>query len=96
MGNSYRIMCLNCKEYLFLGKENEWYSNKELMYLLKDFLLSHTNHFLKVGGDEWNCSYTLDKKGIIELPTKDFKEFNSKYSKQDFNSANPEKVVKGK
>lgn len=85
MGNCYKIMCLECKEYLFLGKENEWYSDKEKMYILRDFLLAHTNHHLKVGGDEWNCAYFIGKKDkIIQLPASDFKEFDDKYSKEDF------------
>ena len=80
-------MCINCEEYFYLGKENEWYSDKEKMYLLRDFLLSHTNHFLKIGGDEWNRAFRFGKKDLEELPTKAYKEFDDKYSKQDFKEA---------
>lgn len=82
MGNYYRIICLDCKEYLFLGKENEWYSDERLMYILKDFLLSHTNHHLTVGGDEWNSAY--DMKTMKQLPLPGYKEFEDTYSKQDY------------
>lgn len=82
MGNKYKLMCLNCKEYFYLGDELIWWQDKELMYCLKDFLLSHTNHILKVGGDEWNCAH--DDKYEKQLPTPDFKENDYKYSKKDY------------
>ena len=82
MGNYYRIFCMSCKEMLFLGKENSWYGDKELMYILKDFLLNHINHILIIGGDEWNCAYDFDSGK--QLPTEDYKEYDATYSKQDY------------
>lgn len=86
MGNSYELFCTDCKEYFDLGSEIVWWSNEESMYCLKDFLLSHTNHNLKVGGDEWNCAYDYGE-GLSEqkqLPSEDYKEYDSTYSREDF------------
>jgi hypothetical protein len=74
---------MQCEEYFFLGKENEWWRNRETMYLLKDFLLSHTNHELKIGGDEWNRIYP-EPEG--------HKEKDTTYSKQDYQEEDIEKL----
>ena len=89
MGNRYKIMCLGCHEYFDLDSENTWWQNKELMYCLKDFLLSHPDHELKIGGDEWNRAfdYNNDSDGE-ELPLADYKEYDSRYSKEDFKGEN--------
>ena len=80
MGNDYSISCLNCKETFFLGKETEFIYDKELLYCFRDFLLSHTNHVLKVGGDEWNTAFDNEGK---KLPN-GYKMFDDVCSKQDY------------
>lgn len=82
MGNRYCLFCLECKEYFDLGSEIVWFSDVEKMYCLKDFLLSHTGHHLECGGDEWNCARDYDSGE--QLPLKDYKEYDSECSKQDF------------
>jgi len=84
MGNTYSIMCEDCKIVFYLGNENVWWQDKELMYCLKDFLLAHTDHPLKIGGSEWNCAYDYyDKNGKMtdgqQLPTRDYIEYDSTY-----------------
>ncbi len=88
MGNVYNIMCIDCKEYFDLGSEIVWWQDEELMYCLKDFLLSHTDHELRIGGDEWNRAFdwinSKDQDNPIQLPSSEYKENDSKYSKEDF------------
>lgn len=89
MGNRYTICCLDCKEYFNLGSEIVWWSDEQLMYCLKDFLLCHTDHNFKIGGNEWNRAFdwisSKDEDNPIELPDyEEYKEYDSKYSKEDY------------
>lgn len=82
MGNSYTLFCVECSKYFWLGKENEWWHDKKQMYLLKDFLLGHIDHHLKVGGDEWNRAY--DDKSNKQLPTSEYSAADTSCSEKDF------------
>ncbi len=84
MGNRYKIFCVDCKKYFDLDSELAWWQNEEQMYCLKDFLLAHTNHNLKVGGDEWNRAWDYNMDEGRQLPLEDYDENEDKYSKEDF------------
>ena len=77
MGNYYSIFCRTCKKRLFLGKENEFWCDKRLMYFLRDFILSHTGHHLCVSGDEWNS---------VSFDTSGYTNYDSKCSEEDYES----------
>jgi hypothetical protein len=87
LGHYYYFYCRSCKVYFFLGKETEWPYDHEKMYCFKDFLLEHCDHDLTVGGDSWNCAYS-----VIHFPTEhawDFREkgwkaFDDSASKLDY------------
>ena len=87
MGNCYSLYCKDCKEYFYLGKEGEFYGEKKTIYCMKDFLISHSNHNLTFGGDEWNCAYSVIKyldDHTWDFREKGWKEYDDKYSLQDY------------
>lgn len=84
MGNRYELFCTDCKVSFDLGSELVWWQDEQKMYCLKDFLLSHTDHVLKVGGDEWNRAFNHDMFAELkQLPHEGYKEFDDEYSIKD-------------
>ena len=94
MGNAYYILCRTCRQFYWLGKENEWIHDPQMVYLLRNFLMQHQSHSIGMSGDSWNFDYGSDFYTTVidaEEPAKwGWTEWDDTYSKQDYENEQKE------